>query len=290
VLDFGRQLQVRIRGGEQIFDGRIMAIEADFTVAAPPCITILAEDRFQDLRMTRRTRSFERISDADIFRTIASDHSLTADVNLPGPTHKNLVQVNQSDLAFMRECARTLGAELWMEGSTLHVTSRNNRGNASVDLAVGGNLIDFRATADLASQRTALTVSGWDVAGKQAISYEATDSIISSELNGDNSGVSILQSALGERKETLAHTVPVSSDEAHTTAENAFRMMARRFVVAHGIADGNSQLRVGVNINVSGAGNLFNGKYYLVEVEHTYDLTHGYRTRFVAERPGIGAA
>ena len=36
-------------------------------------------------------------------RTIASDHSLTPEIDASGPTHKVLAQVNQSDLAFLRE-------------------------------------------------------------------------------------------------------------------------------------------------------------------------------------------
>ena len=36
-----------------------------------------------------------------------------------GPTYKTLAQVNQSDLAFMRERARSIDAELWMDGSKI---------------------------------------------------------------------------------------------------------------------------------------------------------------------------
>ena len=44
---------------------------------SPPSIAVLAEDRLQDLRMTRRTRTFADMTDADVLPQIASDHGLT---------------------------------------------------------------------------------------------------------------------------------------------------------------------------------------------------------------------
>jgi phage protein D len=287
IVDFGKQLEIKL-ADTKIFDGRIMALEAHFTDNAPPTLTILAEDRFQDLRMTRRTRSFDQVSDADVLNRIASDHHLAADIRLTGPTYKLLAQVNQSDLAFARERARAMEAELWLEGSTLHVCRRSDRNGATLDLAYGSGLREFRVTADLAGQRNGVIVTGWDVSAKDVIKYEAGDSVIGSELGGDQSGVSILRSALAERKETLAQTVPLASDEAQAVAEAYYRMAARRFVVGHGLADADSRLRAGAHLNLTGLGPLFSGKYYVTEIRTTYDLECGLRTEFTVERPGIG--
>src|SRR5438128_801222 len=53
LLDFGKPFQVKL-GSDVIFDGRIMGLEAHFPEGRAPEIAILAEDRLQDLRMTRR--------------------------------------------------------------------------------------------------------------------------------------------------------------------------------------------------------------------------------------------
>ena len=53
--------------------------------------------------------------------------------------------------------------------------------------------------ADLAHQRTSVTVGGWDVARKAAIAHKADDSLLVGELNGDASGASILSQSLGPR-------------------------------------------------------------------------------------------
>jgi uncharacterized protein len=287
-LDFGKTFKVKI-GADVVYEGRIMALEANYPDGSAPSINVLAEDRLQDLRMTRRSRTFNDMSDADVFRRIASDHSLTPQIDVTSSTHKVLAQVNQSDLAFMRERARAIDADVSVRGTTLTVKTRPNRADSAVELIYTQTLREFVALADLANQRTHVIVSGWDVGAKDGIKHEASDSVISGELNGDTSGVSILKSAIGERKEILAHTVPLSTQDAQTEAEAVFKMSARRFVTGRGIAEANAKLKVGAFVDLKNLGPLFNGRYYLTEVRHVFDA-RGIRTEFTAERPGIGRA
>ena len=289
LLEFGKAFTVKL-DTDSLFAGRIMALEGNFPAGAPPTLTVLAEDRFQDLRMTRRTRAFPDASDADVIRQIASDHGLTADVSADGPTYKLLAQVNQSDLAFLRERARSIDAELWMEDTTLHVKARASRRGPPLALTMTRELQSFTATADLATQRSSVTANGWDVSAKSALQHEAGVSAISGELNGDDSGVSILTSTLGDRKETLAHTVPLNSNEVEAVALSHFKNFARRFVTGRGIVTTQADLRVGAVVDLKALGPLFSGKYYVVEARHIFDSTRGLRTEFTAERPGLGHA
>ncbi len=286
-IDFGKRIKIR-KGNSVLFDGRIYGLEASFPEGAAPQVNVLAEDRFQDLRMTRRTRTFSDMSDTDLFNRIAGDHGLTAQVNISGPSYKVLAQVNLSDLAFLRERARSIDVELWMEDTRLMAEPRSSRGNETLQMTYGSTLREFSVLADMAQQRTALQVCGWDVAGKSALKHEASDSLLSSELGGDLSGASILHSAFGERKEVIVHTVPHNSSEAQAQAEAYFKMAARRFVVGRGTAQTDSRLRVGNSVDLQGLGALFNGKYYVTEVRHLFDGVKGMRTEFCVERPGLG--
>jgi phage protein D len=287
LLDFGKEFRVAL-GENAIFHGKITGLEASFPEGSPPEITVLAEDSLQDLRMTRRTRTFVDVSDADVCTQIANEHGVSPRIDVAGPTYKVLAQVNQSDLAFLRERARTIGAELWMDGRTLFMAMRTARRGQTVQMKHGKELRAFAVCADVAMQRTSVTTSGWDVAGKAALYYEATESTVSNELNGDTSGASILTTALGQRKESLAHTVPLNSQEAQAVAEAYFRMLARRFVVGRGVAEPDARLRVGATVDLQGLGPLFSGQYYLSEVTHLFDGVKGFRTEFCAERPGLG--
>ena len=289
LLDFGKELKISV-GGKALFVGKITALEARFPQGNSPSLVALAEDRFQDLRMTRRTRTFADASDSDVFSQVAGDHGLTPSVGVSGPTHKVLAQVNQSDLAFLRERARALDAELWISDSTLNVQPRSSRGGSPVKLTYGKELREFRVLADLAGQTTSLEVTGWDVAGKQALTEQADGSILSSEVGGKDSGPSILKSAFGDRKDALANSVPQTSDEAHARAEALLKRRARRFLVGHGTAETNAALQVGASVTVAGVGPLFEGDFYLAATEHSFDGAHGLRTELELERPGLGKA
>ncbi len=285
-IDFGKPWKVKL-GDQEIFDGRIMALEARFPAGGAPELEVLAEDRFQDLRMTRRTRTWFDLSDADVFRRIAQDHSLQPQISISGPTHKVLAQVNQSDLAFLRERARALGGEVWVNGSALFVKPRRDRKVESLQLTYQTELREFSVIADLSQQNTGTIVSGWDVAGKLVIQHEATDTILSSELGQLKSGAAIVQAALGQRKQSIVHSMPFTQQEVRAEAESYFKLAARRFIVGRGVGEGDGRLKVGNEVDLAGRGPLFNGKYVLTEVQHIFDA-RGVRTEFVVERAGLG--
>ena len=290
VLDFGKSLSVRAGDRDteaQIFAGRITALEAFYPPNRPPEIAVLAEDRFQELRMTRRTRTFEDSSDQDVMERIGSEHGLSTDVDVQGPTYRVLAQVNQSDLAFLRERVRAIDAEIWLEDDTLFAQSRGKRDQGEVTLRFGEGLREFSVMADVATQRTGLTISGWDVAAKEAVEFEATETAIRAELNGDVSGVSILQTAFGERAERIVHRAPFNEQEAKYLAEAHYRSMARRFVTGGGVAEGDGRIRVGARLRLEGVGPSFSGAYYVTEARHLFDPQRGFLTRFCVERPGL---
>jgi uncharacterized protein len=291
LLDFGKSFTVQMGAGvasSTVFSGRLMALEGRFPHLNPPEILVKAEDRLQDLRMTRRTRTFTNISDAGLFQQIASQQGLTANIDVNGPTYKVLAQINQSDLAFLRERARAVDAELWVDDTTLSVQSRAKRQTNQLTLTYGQGLFEFSAMADLANQATGFSVTGWDVAAKQALSYRATSTALAGEVNGDLGGSTALQQAIGAREQQVVHELPFTSQEAQALAEARYRRWARRFVTGTGLADGDGRIQVGTSLTLQGLGTLFNGKFYVTAVRHIFDPDSGYRTWFAVERPGIG--
>jgi Bacteriophage probable baseplate hub protein len=286
-LEFGKTLKITLDAA-MLFEGRISAITAKFPDGGPPQVGVCAEDRLQDLRMTRRTRTFADASLGDVLRRIAGDHGLQPDVDASGETYKLLAQVNQSDLAFARDLARREDAQVWVEGTKLKVVTRARRQGGTLELSWAGQLREFDVSADLAHQRTKLIGAGWNVADKQAAKHEADETTVRSELNGGDSGASTLQRAFGERADTLAHAVPASGAQARVVAEASFRHLARRFVVGRGIAETRPELRVGAKVNIKGVGNLFQGEYTVTDVAIRYDATAGLRTEFMCDRPAIG--
>ena len=286
-IEFGKPISVR-HGDDLIFEGRMSAITANFPDGGPPQIGVCAEDRLQDLRMTRRTRCFADATLADVVQQIARDHKLQARVDLDGPRHRVLVQVNQSDLAFLRDVARGEDAQIWGEGAKLVAAARTRRKGGTIALAWAGKLREFHVEADLAHQRTSLTASGWDVSTKQVARFEADDSAIRAELGNEDGGAITLRRAFGARADTLAHGLPFDAMEARALAEASLRHIARRFVVGRGVAETRADLRVGAKLTLSGLGPLFEGRYTVTAIHHRFDAKLGMRTEFQCDRPSLG--
>jgi phage protein D len=291
LLDFGKEIVVELGpqgNARRVFRGRISGMEGNFPAASAPELTILAEDRFQALRMSRRTRSFEDLDDAAVIRQVAGEHGLSADLDLDGPSHPVLVQLNQSDLAFLRERAASCGAELWLEDTTLKAAASGRRDAGQVELAHGAGLLEFIVLADLAGQQTTLRVAGWDVEGKQAILEEAGEDAVAAELAGGEGGASVLGKAFAARVETVASAAPARTEEARAEAKARYARRARRFLTGSGCADGTAAIQVGTRLRLTGLGPLFSGDYRTTLVRHRFDAEHGYRTEFEVERAGFG--
>ncbi len=294
VLDFGTELEVAMGPSDSrttVFRGKLSGLELDLQQGRTPELVCHAEDRLMALRMTRRLKTYENVSDADLVRDIAGRHGLGADVAADGPTYREVQQWNQSDLAFLRERARRLAADLWVQDDTLHLASRDRRQGSRVTLIQGNNLIEARVAADLAHQRSKVVHSGYDDAAKDRIDEEAGADAVTAEAQGNRHGVDVLGDALGADLDSYrVRDVPLDGEQATSLARAAMLTRARRFVTVRGVAGGTPDLGVGSLLRLERVGSLFEGDgYYVTRVRHAFDLTRGYQTHFEAERPWIGS-
>lgn len=291
LIDFGQALEVSIGPGDgarTVFQGLVSGIEVEFPDGREPHVVVHAEDKLMALRMTRRMKTWENLSDADIASAIAALHGLAADTAAPGPTYAVVQQWNQSDLAFLRERARLIQAEIWIEDSTLKFKSRSQRSATTITLVQGRDLIDIRLRADLAHQRTAVKTSGWDAAARERIDEQAGADVIQAEIAGGRTGPAVLQRAFGERVSYRVRETPLVAGEAQAFARAEMLRRCRSFVSVFGTTNGTPGMVVGSRITLDRVGTPFNGDgYCALRVCHRYDLNSGHRTHFEAQRATI---
>jgi phage protein D len=288
ILDFGKALEISIgpKGNERIvFKGEISALGPDLYEGQPPEVVVFAEDKLMKLRMTRRSKAYEQMSDADIASAIAGEHGLTADAEATGPTYDRVLQLNQSDLAFLRQRAARIRAEVWCDGDKLSFKTRGNRTGTDVTLVVGNQLLKLGARADLAHQRTKVVVSGYDADQRATIEQEAGADAVQAEVMGGRTGPAVLERAFGERVSQVVRDVPLVDGEATAWANGELLRRARAFVTVSGVTRGTPEMVVGSRLTIQRVGSAFEGGgYYVTRVRHTYDLYNGHRTFFDAER------
>jgi phage protein D len=290
ILAFGQEIKISQPdrdGSVLLFQGRITAIEGLYS-NGPPEIQIYAEDGLEALRHTRRSRSFQDVTDAAVFEMIASEYGLQTDFDFDSPAQAVIAQLDQTDMAFLLERARRLGLDVWVEGSTLHIRPRTAAEPAG-DLTFGQDLLAFRVRADLAEQVTELGVTGWDVDSKEALDATADDRLVPTQLFGDRTGSTLLEETFGTRTERLVRQVPLDQPEAQALADGHFLARAYRFVVGEGEVAGRLDLQAGKTVSLGGLGPWFDGAYHVVAIRHHFDLEQELRTTFTAERPALGA-
>ena len=273
---------------QEIFDGVVTAMETEAGAGSQPMFTLLAEDRLFKLRRKRRSRSFEDSSPSDVVKAIASDHGLEAQLadGFDDPV-ATWVQMNESDLAFLRRFLRVFDADLQLIQKTLQVVAIAAEARSSVPLALGETLLSIRATADLAEQATATRIGSFDPESGEPVSAEATTGRMGPGRGTD--GKSALTPVTGEVREHAGHFPPMSADTGKKFAEAAFGQRARRFVRADGTAQGNGAIRVGSWLDITGVNPFFVNTYNVIEATHRFDLASGYLTDFVAECAYLGA-
>ena len=292
-LDFGQRIQVSIgpaSGARTIFSGAISAIEAVYDEGHEPQLQVMAEDALMKLRFMHRCRTWEESSDADIVRAIAGEHGLTAAVDAEGPTYKVVQQWNQSDLAFLRERARLLQAEIWLDDETLHFATRDRRDAPALTLVNGNQIIRLTARADLAHQRSEAHVAGYDVAAREAIDEQATPDAVRAEAGPGRLGSEILAQAFAEYPTQRQREVPLATEAASAWARAEMLRRARGFVRIQGVTSGSPEMVVGSALTLERVAPPFaGGRYRVTRLTHTYDTDQGHRTAFEAERPNLAS-
>jgi phage protein D len=271
---------------QEIFRGVITGLEADFPAREPPELLVLAEDPLQSARMTRRTKTYRDMSIADLASEIASKLSLDPVISGLADQSSVWVQLNESDLAFLRRVLRRIDGDLQVVGNELHVSARKDVQRGELELELFSQLQSVKFVADLSDQVTELTVSGWDSIRGERISATSTGANLGP--GEGRSGARILADTLGERSEHIGHILVSTDAEARQLADSVFDQRARRFVCAHGRAEGNPALRVGTNVRLVGVSPRFENTYYVVAVCHSFDLVNGYQTQFKAECHNLG--
>ncbi len=271
---------------QEIFRGIVTGFEAEFPEADPPELLVLAEDLLQSSRMTRRSKIIDDMSINDLANSVAANLNLTPVITGYTEVLGSWVQLNESDLAFLRRILRRYDGDVQVVGNELHVSPRKDVRRGDLELEMFGQLRSVKFIADLTDQVSDVTVSGWDAIAGQRITASSQGANLGP---GDGRrGSQILAQTVGERTEHVGHISVTTEEEAQMLADTVYDQRARRFVCAHGIAEGNPALRVGTNVRLTGVSQRFQNTYYVVAVCHRFDVRKGYETHFKAECYSLG--
>jgi hypothetical protein len=270
----------------EIFRGLVTGLEASFEPGEAPELLVLAEDGLQRARMARRTRVHESATIAQLARELAGRLGLRPVISGLAEPLGRQVQLDESELAFLRRLLASRDGDLQVVGEELHVSPRREVRRGVLRLELHGQLSRVRVTVDLAHQATAVTVGGWSAQEGRRVSGRGTGKDLGPGTG--RRGADLLRQSLGERTEHLGDVPATTDDEAQALADAAFDRRARAFVRVEGTAEGNPALRVGTHVTLAGLGRRYDNTYYVVSTTHRFDEERGYETDFEARCAFLG--
>ena len=289
-LGLGSVIDVNIGppGGERhLFHGTVSALEVGFGEGQVPVVTVFAEDALMRLRLAESTTTYTDRTDAEIVEDVVRRHGLAADTSLDGPQYDLVQQWEESDLAFVRDRALRLDAELWVGlDEVVHLADRADRPGAELTLVQGNELVSIELRADLAHQRSRVTYRGWDDLLVEGVSAEANADVVRAEVDGGRLGPDAVGEVFDPSTLSRSRRDVLTSEAAQAYANAEMRRRARGFVTVEGTTSGTPDLVPGAQLELQRVGRPFEGPgYRCVHAHHSYDPETGYRTRFRAERP-----
>jgi phage protein D len=270
----------------EVFRGVVTSIEAEFTENGPAELIVLAEDALQSGRLARRSKVYDDLKIKSLAGDIATALSLTPKVTGFDSGLGVQVQLNESDLAFLRRMLRRYDGDVQVVGGELHVSPRKDVSRGTIELERDGQLRRARFVVDLAHQVTEVTTAGYDSDNGQRVTGTSSGANIGPGRG--RKGADLLRDKLQNRSEHVGYPPVHNKTVAQAVADAAFDERARKFVVAHLTTEGNPQIRVGTKVVVKGTSKRFDNTYYVVHATHRFDLDRGYETDCEAECAYLG--
>jgi phage protein D len=283
----GNEVEVKLGYGgvaATLLTAEVTGLDAEFTSAGSPTLSVRGYDRRHRLQRASRTRTFVQQKDSEIASYIAREAGLNDSITDSKVVHPYILQANQTDLAFLQERAKTLQYEIVVEGRTLHFHPAANAESELLTLKKNEDLLEFYPSLTSAVQVSEVMVQGWDPKEKKKYVGRAGGGDETGRMGGQTSQSTVVSKAFGSLSKMISDHPVHSQEEADVLAKSRFNAMALELISAEGVSWGRNDLKPGKVIKIDGVGSRFSGLYYVTSVSHRYSPSQGFYTNFRCNR------
>ena len=287
----GTRMEIAFRAeGDPVVvtSGEITAIVVEPGLAGRHELVLTGFDLTHRMAREPKSRSFQRVTDADIAARIAGEYGLDPDVDGTGATHDYVLQAGETDYAFLRRRAARIGYDVWVAERKFCFKKRPQSSVTPPKLRYGENLSAFRVRFSAAERCDEVQIRGWDQLGKQAITGKATEADPGTDAPAAKEMSDAAKRAFGRVKRSAGQFPVTDQSEADALASSLLLRASGEEAVLHGEAVGDPNIAAGAKVNIEGVGSRLTGSYRVTGVEHTYGAGRPYVTRFVCggKEPG----
>lgn len=269
-----------------MFDGIITTVNPTFPESGTPTLSIQGYNRLYQLQSSKKTRTFQNMTDKQIVEEIAQKAGLKPKVENTSTQHEFVMQCNKTDFTFLMIRANRIGFEFFVEDKNLFFHKAEDNGGKTYVLEWGKTLKSFSPKMNIMNQIDEVNVGAYNRNTKESIIGHA-GSGDEDMKGGKKTGSQIAKEAFGKStKETIANIPVDSQEEADELARSIYNERMLKFITGSCSAVGIPDLQAGRWIELKGLGPRFSGDYYITRTTHSIG-SGGYQTTFDIERNAI---
>lgn len=268
--------------------GEITAVAVEPGGAGRHELVLTGFDLTHRLAREPKSRSFQRVTDADIASRIAGEYGLDAEVDGTGAAHEYVLQAGETDFAFLRRRAARIGFDVWVSERKFFFKRSPRSSAAPPKLRYGQNLSRFSVRFSAAERSDEVQIRGWDHLGKEAIQGRGTETDPGTDAPAAQEMTDAARRAFGRVKRNAGQFPVTDQAEADALAAALLLRASGEEAVLRGEASGDPLIGAGAKVHIEGIGSRMTGDWRVTSVEHTYGAGRPYVTRFVCggKEPG----
>jgi phage protein D len=268
----------------EMMTGEITSL--DLTFEDHSFMEIRGYDRLHRLRFGTMRRSFKDMKDSDIASSIASELSLTPNVEDTGTVYPHVFQNNQTNYEFLLERSKRIGYEMFVDDRTFIYRKSQEDKKPDFILEYGVDLQSFFVQIKALTEGSEVEVRGWDIKNKDKITSTVSGGSEKTTMAGKESGYKLSEKAFGTSPVSVIDDLIVDETDAENIATALYNLILKEFLTGEGKCDGKPEIRAGKTIEIKGLGERLNGIYYVVSTVHA--IKEGvYTTSFKVWRTGV---
>lgn len=279
--------RIKISGGyqgdlEELFEGIVVRFGIESSKGPRRLVLELQHDAII-LTKGKKNRSFQEMTDSEIWESILSAHRLAWNIQSTNFTHSEMIQFGSTDWDFLLARAEANGRLIRMERNLVEIITPNPTSEALLSLQNGPIIQECQLELDAFSQLSEAVGITWNPSN-QEIEEEKAE-----EGNWDTSGKLTgkeLAEVVNSGKISFAHGGNRAAEELKSQADNS--LMRSRMAKVRGTFKifgypfGDS---LGEYLKLSGWGDPFDGKVLISGIAHQFTLDQGWSTQLTVGMP-----
>ncbi len=272
-LSPGTRLRVDVQSaGPALFHGEVTAVEHVYGPAGQRQIVVRAYDLLHRLRKRQPVRAHVQTTAAELVRELVADLGLRVEEAAAGPMRRWLIQHRRTDWQLLSDLATEVGLYPVLREQTLHLVTLAGIDEPEVDLELGRTLLEARVEVNSEPACRSVRWAGWDPVRVESHQAQASAGRIGRQVAAAAPPGQV--GSTGERHSMGQLVYGDGHAQAAAQAELDRRLAYE--VALWGMAEGDSRLRPGTPVRVSGLAGPLAGRYVLTAVTHTVDGQRGF--------------